>query len=122
LLLILGVFVVFLSVDFIGHDILPIAQLKGAKAGFAFALIGLIIKALLSLIKSASNTANNESQSKDSFEMKALTYVTASPDEVAAALIDEKVRQQWDLSIKSIEKKGDDLIFVQYANTEGQTS
>jgi len=36
--------------------------------------------------------------------MKVVTYLIATPDEIANALTDEKVRPQWDMNVKSIEK------------------
>jgi hypothetical protein len=41
-------------------------------------------------------------------EVKAVTYLLATPEEVANALVDEKTRAQWDPHTKSVQKKGDD--------------
>lgn len=41
---------------------------------------------------------------KENFDVKAITYAMATPDEVALALIDEKLRVKWDPNIRSISK------------------
>lgn len=37
--------------------------------------------------------------------MKAVTYLIASPDEIAQALVNEKTRKQWDLNLETVNKK-----------------
>jgi hypothetical protein len=48
------------------------------------------------------------------FDQKSLTYLIASPDEIANALVDEKIRPLWDPNVQSITKLGDDNLKVIY--------
>lgn len=45
-----------------------------------------------------------------------------TPDEVATALIDEKIRPSWDPNIKSINKQSQNCISVTYFSHEGFSS
>ena len=47
-------------------------------------------------------------------DIKVVSYLTASPDEVARALTDEKLRIQWDLDISRVIKKGQDSLRLEY--------
>ena len=41
---------------------------------------------------------------KETFDLKIVTFLTASPDEVVKALTDEKLRLQWDIDLTKIKK------------------
>jgi len=45
---------------------------------------------------------------KEPFTMKIVSYLIASPEEVANTLVDEKVRHLWDPNVKSVVKKDED--------------
>ena len=47
-------------------------------------------------------------------EIKIITFLTASPDEVARAITDEKLRIQWDLDVTKVVKKGQDSLRLEY--------
>lgn len=53
--------------------------------------------------------------------MKANTYLLATPDEIASALVDEKTRLLWDLKATKVEKSGEDCIVISYTNSDGTT-
>jgi hypothetical protein len=42
--------------------------------------------------------------------MKVVTYIIASPDEVANTLTDEKIRHLWDPSVKAAVKQSENVI------------
>lgn len=48
-----------------------------------------------------------KSSMKEVFDLKSITYVIGSPDEVATALLDEKQRHLWDPSLKEAVKTPD---------------
>ena len=52
------------------------------------------------------------------FDLKCLTYVISSPEEVFSTLIDEKLRDQWDLRVKTVTKETDTCLKITYASTE----
>ena len=50
--------------------------------------------------------------------MQSLTYVIAAPEEIISALLDDKLRNKWDLRVKSAVKEGDSCIKVTYSADE----
>ena len=53
----------------------------------------------------------------ESFNVKAVSYVIGSPDEVANALTEEKTRQLWDPNLKSMEKLFGDAYKLTYTSS-----
>jgi hypothetical protein len=60
------------------------------------------------LAEDDDNAKITELSIPSTIEVKAITYLLATPDEVANALVDEKSRSQWDPHTKNVVKKGDD--------------
>ena len=54
----------------------------------------------------------------ESFDIKTVSYLVASPEEIANIMTDEKNRKNWDPSLKSIEKVGDDSYRLTYQGGE----
>ena len=50
----------------------------------------------------------------ESFDIKCVSYLVASPEEIANIITDEKNRKNWDPSLKSIEKVADDTFRLTY--------
>lgn len=94
--------VVVLFALFVAVDILS-SHLIGVKAVIALLLVGVLGKMLLSSRNSADCNNNSPNLSiKDNFNIKAVTYLVGTPEEISFALIDEKLRPLWDPRIKSI--------------------
>ena len=51
---------------------------------------------------------------KEPFDMKVVTYLTGSPDEIANCLMNEKQRSLWDPALKMMTKIGDDKYKIIY--------
>jgi len=57
-------------------------------------------------------------QLKESFDMKTITYIVGTPDEIANALLNEKTRSLWDPNAKSATKTGDNSIKIVYNTSD----
>lgn len=51
---------------------------------------------------------------KDAFDLKTVTYLIGSPDEIANALVNEKTRSLWDPNLKSVQRNNQDVIQLNY--------
>ncbi len=54
---------------------------------------------------------------KDAFDVKAVTTVMATPDEVFTAISDAELRSQWDPSNVGVTKAGENMLAAKYANS-----
>jgi hypothetical protein len=56
-----------------------------------------------------------------SFDVKSVTHMMATPDEISIALTDASQRLQWDNGITAVEKTGEDSIRLTYETCDGFT-
>ena len=68
----------------------------------------------------------NNSTQMESFEMKVVTQLIATPDEIAQALTDENHRMQWDLRAQKVTKLSttdkEDVVRIEYDNQSTELS
>ncbi len=65
-------------------------------------------------VKKEDLMLTNKAILKEAFELKTVTYLIGSPDEIANALVDEKTRSMWDPNVKTIIRNNDDTIKITY--------
>jgi hypothetical protein len=106
----IGLLALFLFLDFI-----EFVAMDKTRAIVARVLVGIALFAAFAvMLQSEKSQSENEQPPlkgdhiKQNFDMKVVTYVIATPDEIANALINEKQRPEWDLNVQSISKQGED--------------
>ena len=57
---------------------------------------------------------------KENIEVKSVTIMIATPDEILSALTDPAQRQLWDPSITTMTKQSEDAIQIIYSSYDGQ--
>ena len=53
-----------------------------------------------------------------SFDMHSLTYIIAAPEEIIQVLVDEKLRDKWDMRVKTVTKEGESCLKIHYIAEE----
>eukprot|EP00347_Sterkiella_histriomuscorum_P015068 403358431 len=115
-LILLIVFALIISLDFLQNLNLNPNLLIITKLVLGVSAIGILGIQLTS--SSKHDRKQLIKQLTESFNVKSVSYVIASPDEVANALTDEKMRQLWDPSLKSIEKTGENNYKLIYTSAD----
>mmetsp|Transcript_39406 Transcript_39406/g.37875 ORF Transcript_39406/g.37875 Transcript_39406/m.37875 type:complete len:93 (-) Transcript_39406:892-1170(-) len=87
-----------------GFDVLKVTMAKLGPAKYIFPLL-LLIQGVVLLIKKSSIQKENllisqKLTCKDAFELKAVTFVIGSPEEVAGVMVDAATRCSWDIGLK----------------------
>ncbi|CDW89743.1 start domain containing protein [Stylonychia lemnae] len=112
--ILLLMFSLIIGIDFLaGLNISQIALLS-AKLLLGLLTLGVLGKQLVN----KSSRKNLKQNLIESFDVKSVTYLVASPDEIANILTDEKTRQFWDPCLKSVEKLADDTFKLTYQGGE----
>ena len=88
------------------------------KAVLSLAVIG-ILGTILIKSSAKSTSPLGESLVREGFNVKAVTRVMATPDEISNALTDPVLRPQWDSSISAISKQSPESIQITYKGIDG---
>lgn len=112
----LGIFTLLVAVDLIfgKTESQTILIVKGA---LFLALFGALGKLMMK--PSTGATVAEKELVSEAFNIKAVTYVMATPDEIAQALADPVQRQLWDPQVQSVTKSSSDNLSVTYTSPEG---
>jgi len=82
----------------------------------------LIVLVLGKTLKGSSEEAEPVGPSqlvKDNFDVRAITTLIATPDEVLSALTEPLLRSQWDTQLSSAQKQGENVIVLDYISPSG---
>eukprot|EP00347_Sterkiella_histriomuscorum_P015762 403355775 len=126
-LALLTYFTILIALDFLPMlpfqiDIPP-KIIIAVKLVVAFGFLTVLAQILMQIRrKQEPSSLENKLQMSESFEIKCVINVTATPDEIAQALIDEKQRNMWDLDALKVTRtpatsyQKEEIIKVDYAN------
>lgn len=127
---IIGLFACFMGVDilFPATEAAPDATESSIDTTFiikALIAVSIVLALAKMLLKGRSvnlvTRMGPEPVVNFNFDVKAISYMMATPDEISTALIDPSQRLQWDNGLTALEKIGDDSIRLTYENADGST-